>query len=340
MEEFEPKTMEISNYSDISSARNYAKIIAIEIGFDGQESEEIALVVSELASNLVKYADRGLLKFKMIKNNANVGIQIESIDEGPGIENMEIAIADGFSKTNSLGYGLGTVNRLMDEFDITSNYDSGNGTYIICKSWKKVVSHITEPCPFEFGVATRPYPGMRINGDAFIIKKWNESALVGVIDGLGHGQYANRATTKARQYIEDHFALPLSEIFRGVARNCYATRGVVMALVRFDWKYEKMTFANVGNIEARVFNSPEPINFIVRRGIIGVNAPNPMVSEYQWFPKNIMILHSDGLKTHWKWSDFSYLYNKSATNIAQELLRTLARDTDDATVVVVKENTN
>ena len=85
-------------------------------------------------------------------------------------------------------------------------------------------------------------------------------ALVGVIDGLGHGQFAHRAAQTARQYVENHFDLPLDQIFRGVGRACRATRGVVMALARFDWGQGRLAFASVGNIAVRVFPRGESVS--------------------------------------------------------------------------------
>jgi serine/threonine protein phosphatase PrpC len=181
---------------------------------------------------------------------------------------------------------------------------------------------------------------MPVNGDTFVIQQWGESALVGVIDGLGHGQFAYRAAQAARQYVERHFDQPLAEIFRGVARTCRATRGVVMGLARFDWRTGTLTFASVGNVEARVFGSPEPMNFVFPRGILGLKAPPPVVTQHRWELSNVMVLYSDGLITHWRWSDFPHLAEATATVAAQELLRTFARETDDATVVVVKSAGN
>jgi serine/threonine protein phosphatase PrpC len=190
--------------------------------------------------------------------------------------------------------------------------------------------------PLDFGAATRPYPGKMVNGDAFVIEQWDGSALVAVIDGLGHGQFAHRAAQAARQYVETHLDQPLKIIFRGVGRTCRATQGVVMALARIDWALGKLTFASVGNVEARILGSPQPVNFIVRRGVIGLNAPDPVVTEHRWEPTHVLVLHSDGLKTHWRWEDFAHLQDAAASVVAQQLLQRLARDDDDVTVVVVR----
>ncbi len=180
-----------------------------------------------------------------------------------------------------------------------------------------------------------------MNGDAFVVKLWGTSALAGIIDGLGHGQAAHLAAETARQYVESHYSQPLEALFRGTALASGSTRGVVMALARFDLTPSdpalKLTFASVGNVEARVFGAPEPLGLLVRRGVIGLNAPRPVVTEHPWHPKNVMVLHSDGLRTHWRWTDFPDLAAQPAEAIAQELLQTLAKDQDDATVIVVRD---
>lgn len=328
----------VSDVGDLSAARLAARSISTAIGFDERAVEEIALVVTELATNLLKHAKDGILRLRRTEEVGRNGIQIDSEDQGPGIPNVEEAIADDFSTSGSLGCGLGAVNRLMDEFDVTSR--PGAGTSIVCKRWLRLDVPPALACPLVFGVATRPCPLMPVNGDTFVIQQWGESALVGVIDGLGHGQFAYRAAQAARQYVERHFEQPLAEIFRGVARTCRATRGVVMGLARFDWGPGTLTFASVGNVEARVFGGPERMNFVFPRGILGLNARRPVVTQHRWELSNVMVLHSDGLITHWRWSDFPHLAEASATVAAQELLRAFARENDDATVVVVKSAGN
>jgi anti-sigma regulatory factor (Ser/Thr protein kinase)/serine/threonine protein phosphatase PrpC len=334
MEQPAQQTFEVGHSSDLNALRRASKAMAAAIGFGEGESEEIILAVSELASNLVRHAMGGTLTLMPLTNSGRSGIQIESVDKGPGIPDVEQAMTDGFSTVGGLGYGLGTVNRLMGEFDIESQ--PGAGTHIVCRRWLRTDEPLAAACPLSFGAATCPRFKMGLNGDAFIIKQWDESTLVGIIDGLGHGQWAHRAAQTALRYVESHFDQSLSEIFRGVGRTCRATRGVVMALARFDWAQEKLAFASVGNIEAHVLNSPQPVKFIIRRGIIGLNAPNPVVTEHHWEPSNIMVLHSDGVRTHWLWGDFPELAEESATVTAQRLLHALAKEEDDATVVVVR----
>jgi len=329
-----PQSLDIQHESDVSKARRAGKTAAGGLGFGPEACEEIALVMIELATNLLKHAQGGSLILTPIAAGGRTGLEIVSQDSGPGIPDVELALADRFTTAGSRGTGLGTINRLMDEMNITSRH--GRGTRIVCRKWIRAHQPSVRPCPLAVGVATRPCGAGKVNGDSFLIKRWSESMLVGVIDGLGHGTFAHRAAVTATTYVESHFDRPLDQIFLGVNRACRATRGVVMALARFDWGSDLLTFASVGNIEARVFPDRKSFNFTIRRGIVGLNAPNPVVSEHPWPANHLLILHSDGLPTHWNWKDFPGLPEQPPTVIAQQLLRDLAKDNDDATVLAVR----
>jgi anti-sigma regulatory factor (Ser/Thr protein kinase) len=325
---------EISHPSDVGAARRTSKALAEHIGFEPEACEEIALATMELATNLIKHAKAGTLTLTPLVDGARVGLEIQSLDNGPGISDVDQALTDRFSTAGTRGTGLGAVNRLMDELEITSQ--RGHGTRMVCRKWVRHYAVGNHPCPYAVGVATRSRIGTEENGDTFVVKMWSESILVGVIDGLGHGHFAHRAAQAARQYVESHYDQPLDQIFRGVGRACRATRGVVMALARFDWMLDRLVFASLGNIEVRVFPHSEPFHFIIRRGVIGLNAPAVVVTEHPWPIGDMLVLHSDGLRTHWSWRDFPDVLNKPAPALAQEFLGMLAKEEDDATVIVVR----
>lgn len=329
----------IAHQNDVLEVVQSANNITSDLGFSPVLKEEIVLVLKELMSNLLKHAMGGDVILTQLREGKLNGLQIETIDNGPGVEDVEQAVTDGFSTTHSLGYGLGTAVRLMDVFHMESLAKPGGGTRVVCKKWKREFDQVSGvPSPFQIGAVTRPHPNMQVNGDAFVIKEWEQHALVGVIDGLGHGQYAHQASEAARDYIERHYSQPLQDIFLGVDRICRSTRGVVMALARFDSHDNKMVFGSVGNAECRVVGADKPLNFIVRRGVIGNNAPKPKITEHRWQSNYIMILHTDGVNTRWRWEDCLHLADQSASHIAQHLLRKNGSNEDDATVLVVKRN--
>lgn len=331
-------SIEVTHSADASRARSVAISMATHLGFGETAAEEIALAVSELAFNLINHAGGGTLTITPL--TAPSGIEIESLDSGPGLPDLSRAMADGFSTSGGLGYGLGTVNRAMDDVEIGAP-PAGGGLRLVCRRWVPPDVAGAKPFPLAFGVATRAHPRMTVNGDAFVVKRWGGSALAGIIDGLGHGQGAHLAAETARHYVETHFSQPLGSVFSGTALACGSTRGVVMALARFDIASQgpelNLTFASVGNVEARVFGAPQSMGFMIRRGVIGLNAPRAVVTEHAWQPDYLMVLHSDGLRTHWRLEDFPALAQQPAEAIAHDLLRALARDEDDATVIVVRD---
>ena len=118
--------------------------------------------MTELATNLIKHAQGGTLTLTPLADGGRVGLEIESHDNGPGIADVEQALGDRFSTAGTRGTGLGAVNRLMDELDITSR--RGRGTRIVCRKWLREHRPSLRPCPLAFGVATRPRqpgPGQR-----------------------------------------------------------------------------------------------------------------------------------------------------------------------------------
>jgi anti-sigma regulatory factor (Ser/Thr protein kinase) len=308
------------------------------LGFAAKEIGDLAIVVTELVTNIVIHARDGELILTPLEEEGRLGIRIQSQDNGPGIADPDRVVTDGYSTCGGLGYGLGTVNRLMDEFIIASRPDGQPGTLITCLRWNLHSLPNLVSCPLSFGIATRAHLNSKFNGDSFAVTKGNGSTLVALIDGLGHGELAHYAAQMAKEYVENHYDQPLPALFGGVAQVCQASRGIVMAVARFDWGRSpiRLTFASIGNIEARVFGCPTPINLMAQRGVIGFNAPRPNVIERDWNPAYTMVLHTDGINNKWHWNEFPELAEASAGYVARRLLQTLAGSDDDATVIVVR----
>jgi len=118
---------------DIVEARQKGRELAASLGFSGGDLAVIATAISELARNIIEYADKGEIVLSATQQGARHGIVVVARDEGPGIPNIEQAMQDGFSTGKSLGLGLPGAKRLMDEFEIAS--ELGKGTTITMKKW-------------------------------------------------------------------------------------------------------------------------------------------------------------------------------------------------------------
>jgi anti-sigma regulatory factor (Ser/Thr protein kinase) len=181
----------IDQLFDCAMAQQTARQIASGLGFGEQASEEIVLVVAELTSNLVKHAGCGAITLRPLNDGEKIGIEVETEDHGPGMRDVEEAFKDGYSTGGGLGYGLGTVNRLVDELEVSST--AALGTRILCRRWLGAKAEMAMVHDWQVGVATRPRRLAAANGDAFVIHEWNGRLLAGVIDGLGHGEPAQEA---------------------------------------------------------------------------------------------------------------------------------------------------
>ena len=129
---------EIRSATDIVTARQRGRALALELGFNGADVTLIAAAISEVARNIVDHAKKGeivMCSVNISTNGGKRGIQIIARDEGPGIRDVAQAMQYGYSTRKGLGVGLPGAKWLMDEFDIAS--EIGRGTTITMKKWKR-----------------------------------------------------------------------------------------------------------------------------------------------------------------------------------------------------------
>jgi serine/threonine-protein kinase RsbT len=123
----------IRSEHDASRAVLESTLYSREAGFADAPSQMIATAVSELVRNILKYAGSGEIRLRHVKRMGDRGIEIEAIDEGPGIADCEAALQDHYSSGGTLGLGLPAVKRMMDEFSLESN--PGEGTRVTARKW-------------------------------------------------------------------------------------------------------------------------------------------------------------------------------------------------------------
>ena len=108
-----------------------------------------------------------------------------------------------------------------------------------------------------------------------------------------------------------------------------------MALARFP-SQTRISFASVGNVEARVRSEQKRISLVGQRGILGTHVSHVGTQNHTWDRRWLLVLHTDGLRSHWHWEDFPGLEQEPSQIIASKLMRELASGNDDATVLAVK----
>lgn len=123
----------VSDECDVVAARKVAREVAQQVGLSRAQRESLAVAISEIAQNIVAHAGEGEIRIFMVKEQGRDGVAAIAVDEGPGIPDIQLALEDGYTTARSLGLGLSSAKRLVDEFEIVS--ESGRGTIIIMKKW-------------------------------------------------------------------------------------------------------------------------------------------------------------------------------------------------------------
>ena len=123
----------VASDADLVLARQAGRRLAQELGFSSTDITLIATAISEVARNIIQYAGAGEIILDTIDEDRRVGILVIARDKGPGIDDIALAIRDGYTTGKGMGLGLPGSRRLMDEFDIDSEPDQG--TTIVMKKW-------------------------------------------------------------------------------------------------------------------------------------------------------------------------------------------------------------
>ncbi|MCX5387363.1 ATP-binding SpoIIE family protein phosphatase [Streptomyces sp. NBC_00083] len=152
------------------AARGAAAALGRRIGLDEQRTAQLVLAVAELAGNLTKHAVDGSLLLRVVRTHAApgtdvlAGVEVISVDGGPGMADIPAALRDGMSTSGTLGIGLGAVQRLADSFSLHSQ--PGNGTIQLARFWPRPAQSAVVREPVVEGI-TRPISGEQICGDAW-----------------------------------------------------------------------------------------------------------------------------------------------------------------------------
>jgi serine/threonine-protein kinase RsbT len=126
----------IESDADVVTARQRARELAGKLELTSTDQTLLATAISEVARNITTYATRGEVQLSVINDdNGREGIQVIARDQGPGIENVELALQDGYTSGGGLGLGLPGARRLVDDFEIETA--PGQGTTVTLVMWAR-----------------------------------------------------------------------------------------------------------------------------------------------------------------------------------------------------------
>ena len=316
--------------SRVGEARRHAAQLAAECDFDDIESGRLALVVTELATNLVKHARHGRLWLRAQCDRREV--EVIAIDDGPGILDVERSLADGFSTAGTPGTGLGAVRRLAQQFEVHSHIP--DGTIVLARVLGGDASlNATATC---CGAVSLAAPGESVCGDGWGFARDGDRAAVMVADGLGHGPDAAEAAHVALEtFAEDPWSAP-RDLLRRTHEALRRTRGAAVMVLHADSKAGVVRSSGAGNVVARLVSGTSDRTLLCQHGTAGVTIRTPDETTTPWPPHALLVVFTDGIETRWKGEEIAPLLGRDPALAAALLVRDHSRGRDDATVAVLR----
>lgn len=328
----EQAAIRIVETSQVGEARRVAARYA-ELGqFGPTEQGKIAIIATELGNNLVRHARNGLMLIQLVHVDGQPTVELLSLDGGPGIRSIDQSMRDGFSTGGTAGNGLGAVKRLSSEFDLYSELETGTA----------VLSRVTNgrgpfsDSQFQMGAVCSALQGEPVCGDCWCCLQTSTGLRIMVADGLGHGPLAAEASNAAGRAFTTNPEGPPRQFIELAHRALSGTRGAAMSTAWITPDRRQLVYSGVGNISGSIHSPLKSQGLASMNGIVGVNLLRVQEFEYSIEENDLLVLHSDGLKTRWSLRDHPGLSMRHPAIVAGFLFKNYRRDNDDATVVVVR----
>jgi anti-sigma regulatory factor (Ser/Thr protein kinase) len=329
----------VRDSSQVAEARRSVVSLAQEMGFGETESAQIALVVTEAATNLLKHGGGGELLATEICSAGTRSLDILALDKGSGMADVARCFEDGYSLVGSPGTGLGAMRRLSSVCCVYSRLVKGCA--VLCrfqsKNGRAPSSAFDNPWIAVSGVSVA-MKGESECGDGWAFEQAGGMATLLVADGLGHGPLAADASLKAIETFHKYASLAPVHLLGRIHSELRSTRGAAAGVARLDRFQRTVTFAGIGNIAGTVAFPGGSRQMVCLAGIVGHEARSVREFVYDWPAGALVALASDGLVTQWSLRTYEELFREDPALIAGVLYRDFNRGRDDATVVVAAES--
>jgi anti-sigma regulatory factor (Ser/Thr protein kinase) len=323
----------IAEQTQTAVARRAAADLCRRLQLSDATIARAELIAVELAGNILQHAQRGHLFLTPVPGEP-ASIQIVAVDQGPGLGDPDRAMQDGFSTGTTPGLGLGAVRRQADALDLYSH--PGTGTVVAA-----TLRDLPETEHSAAAILSTHLEGETLNGDSWAIYPLEGRKVFLLVDGLGHGYYANQAATIAVNVADRAFAaepgISICTVIQRMHLPMQSTRGAAVLLVSVDAR--QVLCCGIGNISG-VLCAPDGTcrNMVSHNGTVGHRMARVQEFAYPWTAGTFLILHSDGVSARWKPAQYPGMLQHSPAIIAGILYRDGARDRDDSTILVARLN--
>jgi anti-sigma regulatory factor (Ser/Thr protein kinase) len=326
------RRISVVDISQVAGARRAAAVAAREAGFGEADEGRVALIATELSSNLVRHGHGG----ELLLGSADEGeFGLIALDRGPGMVNVAACMRDGFSTAGTPGTGLGAVVRQSDFFDVHSALGSGTGVLARLRPMRATAPPTAIACA---SVCLAKH-GEDVCGDAWAFTVGEGRAALLVADGLGHGPLAAEASREAvRLFRRAPLSAPAT-LLDTIHAGLRPTRGAAVAVARLDLQAKEVVYSGVGNVAGTLVVTDGVRRMVSLNGTAGHAARRIQEFRYAFASSPLIVLTSDGLGTSWSLDRYPGLVTRDPLLIAAILYRDFDRGRDDVTVAVLKAAT-
>jgi anti-sigma regulatory factor (Ser/Thr protein kinase) len=318
----------IEDETQVGQARRVAQQLAQVAGFSEADAARVALVATELSSNVFKHARGGEIHVSRVHGRDVVGIEVTAIDRGPGFD-LARCLPDGYSTGGTRGEGLGAVQRQAQVLDVHAD---AKGAVVMARMYPKGAAQ----ADLAYGASMHRLPDESECGDGWGLTYRDQSVCAMVVDGLGHGAAASVA---AEACVRGYVANPCEEpsvLMAALNASMTGTRGGAVAVARYDRGSGALRYAGIGNIAASL-QAPEGSRGLASHpGIVGLPGRPAVPFDFSSVQGRLLVMHSDGLQSRWSLSSYHGLVYRHPAVVAAVLYRDFNRGRDDTTVLAVR----
>ncbi len=311
----------------------------------------IKTVISELGTNIVKYAHRGFIRVSRVTHDDYVDVDVWAEDRGPGIANVELALQDRYSTGGSLGLGLPSVQRIADTFSLRTTCNDGTIVHVR-KRIRGRKPEARKPAstaaadgarwtagaggtPWEIGCFVRSMEGQFVGGDLATFFDTPDGVLVLIADVTGHGPQAHAVAQSIEQAVAARASLEVPALVTELHTLLKGTLGAAVGLLSINARLGVFRYVGVGNTGAARC-AGEHWRGISKDGVLGQRLPNLLEQGGTLSPGDVICLWTDGIPEA---AGKRYAGNnsyQSPLRLARNLVAERGRLYDDAACAVLK----
>lgn len=312
----------------------------------------IGTIVSELGTNIVKYANFGHITLEFHEDKRGLWVKVLAQDSGPGIADVGLALKDHYTTGKTLGLGLPGVKRMADDFSISSVPERGTrieaskrlgrgysgsdfSTRSACLPTNSTVAKETATAQWDIGSYTRPMPGQIKGGDLAITIQHATGLLMVMVDVTGHGERAFELSNKINALVQSQSQLPADELMMRLHASLEGTIGAAIGILGVDPHFARFAYLGVGNTGiARV--TGERWRGVSRDGLVGSRIPRLSKAEGTLSAGDAFLMWTDGIP---EIEGPKYLRQHArdpAKRVASQLVNSLGKPHDDAGCIVFR----